>query len=123
MMDLARARKVEIYLLDATSTWDATTNHKWTVPAGKRWFVIGGNVKRDANETLYVTCHNSSDEQILQLVSEAAATTLKAWPESDYAIWGGTPIVLDAGDYIYFLCGGAQGAAAYISGWVLEVDV
>ena len=117
-----RLKKETLYLSGA-ATWDSVTEHKWEVPADKRWFIFGGQVTRDAAETLNVTMHDSSDNEILSLLSEAAAAVLKSWPEEAYNTWEGMPLILDAGEYIKFAFGGNQGAGAKITGMALEIDV
>lgn len=115
------AKKKNNYVATAAAFSESVLRHKAVVPAGKRWFLIGGYVKRDASETIIVTARDTSDNNILKLLDETASTSGVAYPEADFQF--GSPTVLDAGEYIDFTFGGNQGAGAYLSCIVLEVDV
>lgn len=112
------------YLEDATSAWDATTHHAYTVPAGERWLLFGGVINRDANATLDVTVQNAAGKTILYLSDQAAGTGITHYPDSSV---GGDqiirPIPLDAGMVVYILTGAAQGAGAYSSCFIIRVGV
>lgn len=118
------------YISDATDNaatnekWTSTTVQSYTVPDKKRWWLYGGHVKRDANETLNVAVYNAADELVLYLLDEAAATTYSHYPDdsvgAEKIVW---PIPMEAGWYVKITCGGAQGAGATASCYVLEVGV
>jgi len=103
----------------------STTSHKITVPTGKRWIFMYGNVYRDVNTgtaTLVIDLKDSGDELLLwHCVSVAAGTGHTSFPGYSIAAFK-YPFVLEAGDYLEFTFGEAQGAAAYIIARVLEVD-
>lgn len=125
--------KKNFYIEDATDNgatnakWTSTTEQEYTVPAGKRWLVLAGSVTRDANETLAVYFKDASDKLILQLISEGAATGYCGF----FSDGANTlmrhkfpfPLVMDAGEYIHIVAGGAQGAGAKASLVVLEIDI
>ncbi len=123
--DLANAKKVDNYEADATGAtalWPDTTHYKATCPAGKRWVLIGGVVKRDVSSTLDMYVRSSATEALLQLDIQTAATGYSAYPNylrSDAK----TLIVLDPGDYVEALFGTAQGAGAIASCQVLEFEL
>ncbi len=124
---LVYVRKLNLYIADATD--NAATNEKFTsttvqdyiVPAGKRWFVIGGNINRDASQTVTVDFYDSSDNRILRGDSRGAGTGITEWPSANYDAY--FPVPLDAGEYVKLTFGGAQGAAAWATCVVLEVNV
>lgn len=123
--ELTIARKAITYLLDATSTWDSTTNHKLVVPTGKRWKVLVITVKNDVNATVSTYWLDSSDVVIAQLGNQAANTARTTWPDtgtSDF-LQGPENLIMDAGEQIEIACGVAQGAGAYIYVHALEVDI
>jgi len=106
----------------ATTLWPATTTYVATVPAGKIWQFWGGYLDGDAAETIVVTIHDADDNQLLgPLLSEANATVGYSYP--DPALYTSQmPIPLLAGWYVLLTFGGAQGANAYASCIVTEVD-
>lgn len=111
------------YSADATSTWDSTTNKKYTVPAGERWFLYGGTVTRDANQTLIVTVKDASDQTVIQLDSQGAGTGLTAYPNQASTGAIVFPLPMDAGYYVDITCGGAQGAGAIATIYYERVGV
>ena len=122
------AKKVNNYEADATggTLWIDTQNFKCVVPTGKRWFVIGGASNRDVNAASSVKFYTASDELLHTVDSQAAGTGITGWPQpvgnaGNYS--GGQFIVLDAGEYINVYFAVAQGASAYASCVVLEVDL
>lgn len=126
------ARKVNNYIEDATDNaatnakFTSTTAQEYTVPAGKRWFVLGGYVKRDASSTLAVVAYDVSDKIIMYFDYQAAATGQTAWPcqdAHDRAVNPSYPIILDAGEYVGISFGSAQGAGAEASCIILEIDI
>lgn len=118
---LTLAKKDNNYVATAAAFSDSTTLHKATVPAGKRWFLIAGYVKRDAAATLIITLRDSAGANIGKILDEAAGTTGVAYPEADFQV--GTAYILDEAEWIQFDFGVAQGAGAYLSCMVLEVDI
>lgn len=120
------------YIEDATDNaagnakFDSTTEQKYTVPAGLRWILIGGQVTRDANETLTVTIKDASDQLINKLTLQSAATNtvpLLTGSSSTHCHHSGYPLILDAGEYVHIEFGGAQGAGASAACQVIEVPV
>lgn len=117
------AKKVQLYLLNATTTWDTTILYSWIVPAAKRWFIMGGMINRDASATVNVDLVDAANRSFNNLLSESAATGIHEWPDKLKTNFDPMPRILDAGEKIRFAFGAAQSTAAYISGWVLEIDV
>jgi hypothetical protein len=119
--------KVNNYIEDATDNaatnakWTSTTEQEYTVPTNRRWFLFGGQVTRDANETLDIYIKDSSDNIIAHICDQAAATGIFHYPEE--AMTGNLifPLILDEGEYVHIVCGGAQGAGATASCVVVEV--
>lgn len=91
----------------------AVTSHSFTVPAGKRWLVFGGEVERDANAALSLYVYNAADELIMVIFSEGAGVA-----EHDWGVWVSStptesrsishPILLGSGDYLKVVWGAAQ---------------
>ena len=102
----------------ATAHWPDTTHYKATVPAGKRWIFIEGVVKPDANATITGHILNDDDEVIAFLCSIGATTALQLYPTSGLKNW----IPMKAGDYVQLTFGAAQGANAYASAIIVELD-
>ena len=126
---LTVAKKIDNYAADATGggLWTSTTTYEVTVPAGKRWFLLGGVIKPDTSATTSTTAYNAADEPLYKIGYQAAGTNLQAMlkqtADYNHANPHGHPLVLDAGDYVDVEFGAAQGASAYCSCVVLEVDV
>lgn len=120
---LTKAKKVNNYELYSASgpLWTDTTHYRATVPVGKRWFVLGGAVKRDASATINTGVYDAADKQIGKILDDAAGTGLVSFPEDCYFI--GTSWILEAGEYIESVFGAAQGTGAYHSCVVVEIDV
>ncbi|GAH94804.1 unnamed protein product [marine sediment metagenome] len=118
---LTVARKLNNYAEDATAggLWTDTTHYRVTVPTGKRWFLLGGNIDRDVSATIGTWVFDSAGNQIGILLSEAAETTVVAFPETVFEV---PKFVLDAGEYIESFFGAAQSTAAFHSCIVLEVN-
>lgn len=123
--DLLAAPKVNNYILGATNFSQDTSTHLWTVPAGKRWYLIAGGIKRDAAQTCVVHIEDASAKLYYRLSAVAAGTSWVGFPndETEGCPKGheAVPIIIDAGEIIRVTFGGAQGAAASISCIVLEV--
>lgn len=125
---LEKGRLVTNEFVFATTYSESDKHHKCTVPAGKRWFLIGGHVTRSQSSTLDVTMKASSDENLWYFCDEAAATSFINYPNiaTTATFLRGTPpfpFVMDAGTYIDFLFGAAQAAGDTISCMVIEVDI
>ena len=115
------------YIVDATDNaatnakWDSTTVQTYTVPAGKRWLLYGGYVTRDANETLVVVLQDATPTTIMTTSTQGAAidtTDLLA----DVPDTMQRPIIMDPGWSILITAGGAQGAGAAATCFVIEID-
>jgi len=123
---LTLARKLnnyEVYGAGAGPLWTSTTNYKAVVPAGKRWFLYGGVVFRSASATASINVYDAADKKIYTLGSHAAATGICHYPEAENTGSLAFPIPLDAGEYVDITLGAAQGATAYGTCVVLEVDI
>ncbi len=122
------AKKQNYYAIDATgggatgtTYWTDDKHLTYTVPAGKRWIVLGGIVSRDVSSTVSGSITNSAAAVIGRVLSETAATGISMWPEADYHI--GTPHILDSAEGIAFYFATSQTAGAYGSCMVLELEV
>ena len=119
---------VSNYIVDATSTgagndkWTSTTVQTWTVPAGKRWWFIGGSVKNSVNATVTVDILGKAAETMYGLCSIAApgAGVRVQYPDSDIG-YVHRPIPLDEGMAVKLTMGAAQGAAAEATCVVLQM--
>lgn len=125
---LTLAVKLNNYDLDATAggLWTSTTVYQATVPAGKRWWVLGGVLNRDVSSTALVQARDSAAAVIFQFASEGAAATLTVWPNRTASAGFGDcprPFPLDPGEMIRITLGTAQSTAAFATCVVLEVDV
>ena len=118
------------YIVDATTNaatnyaWDSTTVQAYTVPAGKRWYVYGGTVKRDTatgTATLDVSIYDSAAHLVLTLATAADATTLVIYPVAATVGHYTLPFILDEGWTVTITIGEAQGAAAYATCHVLQM--
>ena len=107
------------YVAPAAS-WDALNSHTLTVPADKKWFLIGGQVTRDAAETLVITITDGTNT-ILTILNAGAAAQTDPFPNSTLMGNMIVPIPLMEGYEIVFTFGGNQGAGAAISCMVVEV--
>ena len=104
---------------------ESEQQHKITVPAGKRWLLWGGHVKRDANATMGIQINNSSDQMIHYLHYRAAAAETVGYGGGFHGTanaQGTIPVPMKAGDYLQFDFGANQAATASISAIVTEVD-
>lgn len=115
------------YIVDATDNaatnlkWDSTTVQTYTVPAGKRWLLYGGYVTRDANETLVTVIQDATPTAIMTVSTQGAAidtTDLLADLPGNLTM----PMILDPGFSVLITAGGAQGAGAKATCFVLEYD-
>jgi len=96
-------------------TLGAVAIKTWTVPAGKRWFVLGGYAERDQNATLDIWATDTSDKIIWGRDQEAAGVTNIGWNVPGL-------LVLDATDKFVYTWGAAQ-TTPEISLLVLEIDL
>jgi len=125
---LELGKKIDNYIVDATDNaatnakWTSTTVQEFTVPAGKRWFLFGGTVTTDANNTVIVTVTDGTNT-LMTLASHAAQIGEVWYPEADNVGNIVFPLPLDAGDEVLITCGGAQGAGAKATCLVVEVEV
>jgi len=113
------------YIVDTTSLgagndkWTSTTRQSYTVPAGKVWILWGGQVTRDAAETLLVDLTDGTNI-IMNLATAGAATgqtdLLEDLP-GNYTM----PLILPAGFIVDITFGGAQGAGAKATCVVSEI--
>jgi len=122
----------EQYIVDATDNaatnlkWTSTTAQEYTVPAGKRWFLFGGQITRDVatgTATVEVDIYNDADKPVLHLDTRANGTGTTPYPVSTYTgstVW---PFPMDAGWYVKILIGEAQDAAAAATCCVIEVPI
>ncbi len=126
-----RGKKVNNYIEDATDNaatndkFDSTTTALWTVPSGKRWFLMYGSISRDTSSTLTIKLYDSSDKLIGMIDSKSAATgdtPFTGTGASATVAKGKQYWVLDAGEYVKLTFGAAQGASATASCVVIEVD-
>ena len=115
------------YIVDATDNaatnakWTSTTVQTYTVPAGKRWFLWGGQVTRDANETLVVNPTDGTN--IIMNLATAAAGTGQTDLLEDLPGNFVMPLIMEPGWTVVITCGGAQGAGAKATCVVSEVVI
>jgi len=125
--DIGRIALTTNYIVDATDNagtnakWTSTTVQTYTVPAATYWLLWGGQVTRDANETLTVNLTDGTNT-IMNLATEAAGTgqtDLLADLPGNYHM----PMILPAGYEVVITAGGAQGAGAKATCVVTEVTL
>lgn len=128
MVELFELTKINHWVKDATgggatgtTYWVDTTHCRFTVPAGKRWIILGGIVKRGVAATCLIYLRDVAGENVLKIFDEAAAANTKNWPESVYQI--GVPYVADAGEDITATFGVAQDATSEMSCVVMEMEM
>ncbi len=128
VLDYSHGRIVTNYDIDATGggLWTSTQHYIATVPAGKRWFLLGGKINRGVSSTISIDAYDVGAIPMFFLDAQAAATGGSAWPSTQAAVTTlqnqGHPIVLSAGQYIDIYFGVAQNASSYCSCVVLEVS-
>lgn len=122
---LTLARRITNYDKDGTAggRWITTTNYTCTVPAGKRWYLFGGNINRAPSSTCSGAIYDSGDAIIHLLCDYSAGTGSTAYPETANVGNLVMPIPMDEGDYFKMAFGTAQDANAYGTCLVLEIDV
>ena len=110
-------------MVDATSTWTSTTTQTWTVPANKRWFLIGLGGSRSVSALIAIKFLEVGGGMMFPLADVAAGTGTWVVPSmlSDNQNHVGG-LIMDAGETISLTYGAAQGGAAYHSISVLEID-
>ncbi|GAG94499.1 unnamed protein product, partial [marine sediment metagenome] len=113
------------HALDATGggLWTNTTHYRVTVPAGKRYWLYGGYCSRDNAATMKAFIYNAAGAYLMQLADWAAAAGGCHYPETANVGNIVFPIPLDATDYLELVFNVAQGANAYATAIMLEVDV
>lgn len=119
-------KKNDNYVIDSSTFSESTSEHRYTVPANKRWFLIGGYADPDQNATVGVAIYDSSDQKLLNLAYAGAGTALVSYPQSTASTnvpQLSLPIVMDAGDYLAVVFGAAQAGAAEITCVVIEVNM
>jgi len=121
--DLMSAEIVTNYDIDATAAglWIDTTHYKVTVPAGYAYYVYGGIIARSAAQTAITDIYDGTNI-VLRLGSLASATTVLNYPDTNAGNLV-LPVKVPAGYFIQTTYGGAQGAAAYETCYVLKVKV
>ena len=126
-LDLGRIPLTTNYIVDTgdlgagNDKWTSTTVQTYTVPAGVYWVLWGGQVTRDAAETLVVNLTDGTNT-IMNLATAGAAaaqTDLLEDLPGNYHM----PMLLPAGYTIVITCGGAQGAGAKATCVVTEVTL
>ena len=118
------------HIIDATDNgagndkWTSTTIQTWTVPAGKRWYFLGGTVLNSVDATATLDMYDAQPKIVFGLASIATpgAATRVQYPDADIG-YVHRPIAMDAGWSIKLTMGAAQGAAAEASCVVIEVSV
>ncbi len=125
-----QAPLLDNYIVDATDNaatnlkWTSTTVQSYTVPAGKRWLLYGGQVTRDVQTgtaTLEVDVFNDADKPVLHLDTRANATGTTPYPVVTYVGDVIFPFPMDVDWYVKVVVGEAQDAAAAATCVVLEV--
>ena len=119
---------VSNFIIDATDVaatnakWTSTTVQTWTVPAGKRWWFIGGSVKNSADATVTVDIYDKAAKVMFGVCSIAAPGigVRVQYPDADIG-YVHRPIPLDEGMAVKLTMGAAQGAAAEATCVVLEM--
>lgn len=112
-------RIVDSKYVNATTTWDSTTQHVITVPAKKRWYLQYGRINRDVSSTLDISLRDTANSYFQLIATAAAGTSGVNFPEpKDSRVY-----ILDPGDDVIFVFGTAQSTAAYIHMRALEVDL
>ena len=125
---LTVAKKITNYDVDATAggLWTSDKIYQVTVPAGKRWFLVGGFVGPDVSSTCVINAYNAGAGVIFSLANAAAGTARVAFPSgvsaTQHGNYGGH-VVLDTGEYVRATLGTSQTGGAEASCVVLEVDV
>ena len=126
-LEIGRIALTTNYIVDATDNgagndkWTSTTVQTYTVPAATYWLLWGGQVTRDAAETLVVNLTDGTNT-IMNLATEGAAasqTSLLADLPGNYHM----PMILPAAYTIVITAGGAQGAGAKATCVVTEVSI
>lgn len=99
-------------------TLGAVATHTQTVPAGKRWLLLGGSIERDVNATLQCTITDADDNILIESDTEAAGTTRVQLA----GLFKVLPQVCEAGDKIILTWGAGQ-TTPEISIIILEVEI
>lgn len=109
------------YTLGATNFSESTSDHRITCPAGKQWTIIHILVNRSDAATLNVRIRNASDQLTgyIDNVASGTGTTVMGSTQAS-TVTAQMPVILTAGQYIWFNFGAAQGATASCSLWYIE---
>ena len=108
-----------------TNFSESNQEHRWTVPANKRWHLLWGAAQPDSSATVNVVARDAANDAISYLANMGATTGFCAFPNAtangtlDYS----TMEIFEAGEYIRVAFGAAQGASAYVFLRVIEEDV
>lgn len=105
-------------LIDNFETLGAVATKTWTVPAGKRWVIIGGAFERDTSATLILQLTNAADKVIDSTPLVTAGTTMQYFSDMAYVV----PWIADAGMKIVLTWGAGQ-TSNEITLLVLEIDL
>ena len=110
-------------LVDNAATLGAVSTIAWTVPAGKRWLVLGGYAERDAAATLDLKVENATPLNVLVMPQIGAGTTNIGFGcFGDPSVWGFRPFILDAG-YVITIDWGAGQTTPEVALLVMEIDI
>lgn len=112
--------------VDSGTFSDGTQDHREVVPAGVRWWILGGIINRDQNSTVYVKLLDSSDNTIEQFEYQGAGTGVTAWPSMSAQATQKNmffPTPAEPGEQVQFSFGAAQGAAGVCVLRVIEVPL
>lgn len=109
---------------DNQETLGAVSTHRFTVPAGKRWYVQSVYAEIDASASMLIDVHNAGNFMLWEMFFAAAST-------NDVSLGPGPLIAnkshpmrsfyLSAGDYI-LLTWGAQQTTPEVACTVFEVN-
>ena len=124
-VDVGRIPLTTNYIVDAADNagtnlkFTSTTRQSYTVPAGTYWILWGGQVTRDAAETLLVDLNDGTN--IIMNLATAGAATGQTDLLEDLPGNFTMPMVLPAGYIVDITFGGAQGAGAKATCVVNEI--
>jgi len=120
----AAGKPVDNNVLGGANFSTDTTHHEITCPSGKRWLVLFGAFNRDVASTIAIDLYDSADLKLQSLCYVAAAAGAGNFPmAASTSAYAQLPmIIMEAGDYVGFVFGVAQTAAAYCRMRVLEID-
>ena len=121
---LTIARKVNNWEEDPVTgvkeLWESTQSFKAVVPAGVRWFVLGGVVKRNVSSTVSISGYDSAGKIIFFFDTQSAAASTTGWP-TPAKFPAGIIAIMDPGEWVRMIFGTAQDAGSNASCVVLEI--